>query len=99
MNTDYPLETDPLALALTRPALFMGVPMRLFFANLAINALCCLDLQTLIGLPVFGVCHLVLFRFTINDLHFFRVWLKFLTQTPPVLNSGFWGKTNSYQPG
>ncbi|BBB14773.1 plasmid conjugal transfer protein TrbD/VirB3 [Candidatus Rickettsiella viridis] len=97
MSKDYQLEVDPLALALTRPPLFMGVPMRLFFANLAINMMLCIDLHTLIGIPLFGLVHLILFRLTMKDLQFFRVWLKYLTQTPPVLNHSFWGGTNSYQ--
>ena len=96
---DYQLEVDPLALALTRPPLLMGIPIRFFFANLGINILICIDLHTLMGIPLFGLFHLVLFRLATKDLHFFRLWLKFFTQTPPVLNSGFWGGTNSYQPG
>jgi type IV secretion system protein VirB3 len=95
---DYQLEVDALALALTRPPLFMGIPIRLFFANLAINTMVCIDLQTLVGIPLFGLFHLILFRLTTKDLQFFRLWLKYFNQTPPVLNSGFWGGTNSYQP-
>ncbi len=96
---NYQLEVDALALALTRPPLFMGIPMRLFFANLAINTLLCIDLRTLIGIPLFGLVHLILFHLTLKDGQFFRVWLKYFTQTPPVLNNRFWGGTNSYQPG
>ncbi|WP_218813340.1 type IV secretion system protein VirB3 [Rickettsiella endosymbiont of Dermanyssus gallinae] len=96
---EYVLEVDPLALALTRPPLFMGIPMRLFFANVAVNMMICIDLHTLIGIPLVGVVHLILFRLATKDLQFFRCWLKYMTQTPPVLNSGFWGGTNSYSPG
>ncbi|WP_218813797.1 type IV secretion system protein VirB3 [Rickettsiella endosymbiont of Dermanyssus gallinae] len=96
---EYPIEIDSLALALTRPALFMGIPMRLFFANLGGNIIICLNLHSLIGIPLFGVIHLILFRLTMKDLQFFRVWHKYITQTPPVLNCGFWGGTNSYSPG
>jgi type IV secretion system protein VirB3 len=96
---DYQLEVDPLALALTRPPLFMGIPLRFFFANLAINILICIDLHTLMGIPLFVVFYLILFRLATKDLQFFHLWLKFFTQTPPILNSGFWGRTNSYQPG
>ena len=99
MTKDYQLEVDPLALALTRPPLFMGIPIRLFFANLTINMMICIDLQTLMGIPLFGLFDLILFRLATQDLQFFRLWLKYFTQTPPVLNSGFWGGTNSYQPG
>lgn len=99
MTKDYQLEVDPLALALTRPPLFMGIPIRLFFVNLAINTMICVDLQTLMGVPLFGLFHLILFRLATQDLRFFRLYLKYFTQTPPVLNSGFWGGTNSYQPG
>jgi type IV secretion system protein VirB3 len=98
MAKDYLLEVDPLALALTRPPVFMGIPMRLFFANLAINSLLCLDLQTLLGIPLFGIIHLILFRLAVKDLQFFRLWLKYWIQTPPVLNRVFWGGTNSYSP-
>jgi type IV secretory pathway VirB3-like protein len=98
VNLDnYQLEVDALALALTRPPLFMGVPMRWFFANLAINTLICIDLQTLLGIPLWGLFHLMLFRLTLKDCQFFRLGLKYFTQTPPVLNNAFWGGTNSYQ--
>lgn len=96
---EYSIEVDSLALALTRPPVFMGIPLRLFFANVAINMMICLDLHTLMGIPLFGVIHLVLFRLASKDLQFFQCWLKYFTQTPPVLNSHFWGGTNSYQPG
>ena len=96
---DYQIEVDPLALALTRPPLFMGIPLRLFFVNGLINLIICIDFHTLIGIPLFGVIYLILFRLAMKDLQFFQVWLKYITQTPPVFNSGFWGRTNSYSPG
>lgn len=96
---EYQIEIDPLALALTRPPLFMGIPMRLFCINGIINLLICIDLHTLIGIPLFAAVYLIVFRLTMKDLQFFRVWHKYINQTPPVLNSGFWGGTNSYSPG
>lgn len=97
-DTDYKIEIDPLAVALTRPPMFMGINLRLFFVNLVFCFLICIDLHTVYGIPLFVVIHLVMVKFSIKDPNFFWLYLKSFSKTPPVLNSWFWGKTNSYEP-
>jgi type IV secretory pathway VirB3-like protein len=41
-----------LALALTRSPMFMGVNVRLFFANVVLCTLICIDAHTFWGIPV-----------------------------------------------
>ena len=89
---------DHLALGLTRPPMFMGVNMRLFFANLMLSTLVCIDANTLLGIPLFIVIHLMMVKLSVKEPNFFYILWKAFTKTPPVLNSGFWGKTNSYEP-
>jgi len=95
---DYIIEIDPLALALTRPPMFMGVNLRLFFGNLVLCFLICIDLHTLYGIPLFIIFHIIMVRLSVKEPGFFWLWIKAFTKTPPVLNSWFWGKTNSYEP-
>jgi type IV secretory pathway VirB3-like protein len=97
-DTPYIIEVDPLALGLTREALFMGVPMKLFFANVMIATLLCVDMHTFLGIPLGLILHLLMVKICMNEPNFFYIWLKAMNQTPPVLNRNFWGKTNSYEP-
>ncbi len=92
------VEIDHLAVGLTRPPMFMGVNIRLFFANIVLCTLIYIDAKTLLGIPLFFVMHLMMVRFSVKEPNFFMIWLKALIKTPPVLNSRFWGKTNSYEP-
>lgn len=91
-------ERDHLALGLTRSPVFMGVNIRLFFANVMLCTLICIDAHTFWGIPLFVVFHLIMVRFSIKEPNFFSIYTKALTKTPPVLNRWFWGKTNSYEP-
>lgn len=94
----YRLEIDLLALALTRPTLFMGVPIRLFFGNLVFSLLVCIDFHTWYGVMLFPVLHGLLWVMTAQDPNFLKLWAVFFWRTPPLLNSRFWGKVNSYAP-
>lgn len=97
-QTSYELEIDSLAIGLTRPPMFMGVNLRLFFAAVVVSVLACVDTQSLYGIPLFIFLYLAMLRFSVKDPNFFMLWVKWLTKTPPVLNSFFWGGTNSYEP-
>jgi len=97
-NKDYDIETDHLAVALTRPPMFMGVNIRLFFGNIVLCTLICIDAHTLMGLPLFVVLHLLMVRFSVKDPNFFYLRTMSLIKTPPVLNRWYWGGTNSYEP-
>jgi type IV secretory pathway VirB3-like protein len=97
-TSNYIPEIDPLALGLTRSPLFMGVNIRLFFANIMLGALICVDAHTFLGIPLSLFLHLILVKFSINEPNFLYIWVKALSSTPPLLNRGFWGGTNSYEP-
>lgn len=97
-NKEYMVESDHLAVGLTRPPMFMGVNMRLFFANIATATLICIDAHTVLGIPLFFAMHLMMVKCSVKEASFFMIWLRALIKTPPVLNNHFWGKTNSYEP-
>lgn len=97
-NADYTIEVDALAVGLTRPPLFMGINLRLFFFNLAFCVLLCVDAKTLLGVPLFVVNYIVMYRLSSKEPNFFFIWFIAFTKTPPTLNSHFWGRTNSYEP-
>jgi type IV secretory pathway VirB3-like protein len=64
----------------------------------SLAALICIDANTLLGIPLFFILHLVMAKISVKEPNFFYIWSKALIKTSPVLNSAFWGKTNSYQP-
>ncbi|HZW61287.1 MAG TPA: VirB3 family type IV secretion system protein [Candidatus Babeliales bacterium] len=91
-------EIDQLALGLTRSPMFMGVNVRVFFANVVFCTLLCIDLHTFWGVPLFVVIHLLMVRLSIKEPDFFYLRTKALIMTPPILNRWYWGKTTSYEP-
>lgn len=96
-DNEYQTETDHLALGLTRSPMFMGVNVRLFFANLVICTMICIDAHTFLGVPLFIVFHLIMMKLSIKEPDFFKIYLTSFMKTPPVLNRWYWGKTNSYE--
>ena len=96
--TNNQIEVDHLAVGLTRPPMFMGINIRLFFANIVVCMLICVDVHTLLGIPLFIILHLIIAKLSIDEPDFFSIWVGSFFKTPPVLNSYFWGKTNSYEP-
>ena len=91
-------EVDHLALGLTRSPTFMGVNIRVFFANVVLCTLICINAHTFFGIPLFIIIHLLALRFSLKEPDFFYIKAKSLIKTPPVLNRWYWGKTNSYEP-
>jgi type IV secretory pathway VirB3-like protein len=98
MSDNYQKEQDHLALGLTRSPMFMGVNLRVFFGNVVLCALICINAHTLWGLPLFIVIHLLAVRLSIKEPDFLYLNMKSFTKTPPVLNRWYWGKINSYEP-
>jgi type IV secretory pathway VirB3-like protein len=98
MSNEYSKELDHLALGLTRSPMFMGVNVRLFFANVVCCTLICINAHTFWGIPFFLLIHVVMVRLSIKEPNFFYIHAKAWIKTPPVLNRLFWGKTNSYEP-
>ena len=94
----YVTEIDHLAIGLTRSPMFMGVNIRLFFANIVFCTLVCINAHTFLGVPLFVLLHLIMVRLSIKEPDFFYIQAKSFIKTPPVLNRWHWGKTNSYEP-
>jgi type IV secretory pathway VirB3-like protein len=95
---NYITEIDHLAVGLTRSPMFMGVNIRLFFANIVLCTLICINAHTFLGIPLFILIHLVMVRLSLKEPDFFYIRFKSFIKTPPVLNRWYWGKTNSYEP-
>jgi type IV secretory pathway VirB3-like protein len=98
MSEEYTIETDHLAVALTRPPMLMGVNIRLLFGNVSLCALICIDAHTLMGVPLFILLHVLMVKFSIKEPNFLYLWVMSFIKTPPVLNRWYWGRTNSYEP-
>ena len=94
---EYAIEVDHLALGLTKSPMFMGVNIKLFFANISFSTLVCIDAHTLLGIPFFLIAHLMMVKFSIKEPNFLYIWFKAFFKTPPILNFRYWGKTNSYE--
>lgn len=95
---EYKVEADHLALGLTKSPMFMGVNIRLFFINMVVCTLICIDADTFLGIPIFIFNHFIIVKLSIKEPNFLYILTKSLIKTPPVLNSFYWGKTNSYGP-
>lgn len=92
------IETDHLAVGLTRPPMFMGVNMRVFFANALVCTLICIDAHTFWGIPIFIFLHLLFVKFSMREPNFLSIYARAFIKTPPMLNRWYWGNTNSYEP-
>ena len=97
-DSNYEIENDHLALGLTRSPMFMGVNIRVFFGNVVLCALICINAHTFWGIPLFVLLHLVAVRLSIKEPDFFYLYWSSFTKTPPMLNRWYWGKLNSYEP-
>ena len=97
-DKDYNIEIDHLAVGITKSPMFMGVNIRMFFANVVLCTLICIDAHTFLGVPLFVLLHLVMVRLSIKEPDFFYLYAKSFIKTPPVLNRWYWGKVNSYEP-
>ena len=93
---EYKIEADHLAIGLTKPPMFMGVNIRLFFSNLVLCVLVCINAHTILGIPLFLIFHLMMVKLSLKEPNFLFIWIKSFIKTPPVLNYRYWGKTNSY---
>jgi len=98
IENQYITELDHLAIGLTRSPMFMGVNIKLFFANISLCTLTCIDFHTLLGIPLCVVIHLIMAKCSIKEPNFFYIRMKAVLKTPSVVNKWFWGKTNSYSP-
>ena len=47
-SNEYNVELDLLTVGLTRSPIFMGVSIRMFFANVVLSTLVCVDAHTLL---------------------------------------------------
>lgn len=98
MSDGYQKEQDHLALGLTKSPTFMGVNIRVFFGNVVLCALICINAHTLLGVPLFVFIHLVATSLSIKEPNFLYLNVASFIKTPPVLNRWYWGKVNSYEP-
>jgi len=89
---------DYLALGLTRAPMFMGVNLRVFFLNLVVCTLICIDAKTFLGIPLFVILHLIIVRLSIKEPNFLYLYAKAFIKTPPLMNRWYWGGVNSYEP-
>ncbi len=97
-QNNYVPEKDYLAIGLTKSPMFMGVNIRMFFSNVIICALLCINTHTFLGIPLFILIHALMVKFSLKEPNFLYIFLKSILKTPPVLNYWFWGKINSYEP-
>ena len=98
MTEAYKKEQDHLALGLTKSPMFMGVNLRVFFGNVVLCTLICINAHTFWGVPIFVVFHLLAARLSIKEPNFLYVYFKSFFMTPPILNRRIWGGLNSYEP-
>ena len=94
----YEIGKDHLALGLTRSPMFMGVNIRVFFGNVVLCSLICINAHTFLGVPLFLLLHLIAVKLSVKEPDFFYLNLSSFIKTPSMLNRWYWGKLNSYEP-
>lgn len=97
-DKEYVIELDPLAVGLTRSAVYMGVDMRFFMGNIVLGCLICLYTKSLYGIVFSLIFYLVLRQISKKEPEFFSLYCAFYRTSMPLITSGYWGGTNSYQP-
>lgn len=89
------LTEDPLFLACTRPALFLGVPMEAVGANLIVSATAFLAGGSLAWLLIAPALHLVCQAICRADPNAFRVLFLFVETKGRARNLGLWGGSSA----
>jgi type IV secretion system protein VirB3 len=89
--TEERLIEDPLFLACTRPALFLGVPMEAMGFNVIFSGIVFLAGGNLFYLAVAPAIHMVFQSICRHDCNAFRVLLAFLDTKARARNGALWG--------
>ena len=92
---DEGINEDKVFLALTRPAMFYGVPLEAAVLCLMISGLLMIVLDSLlyflIIVPMFAVCRLIVKR----DANAFRIIFRFLETKARCMNRRLWGGSST----
>lgn len=97
-DNNYRVEIDYLALGLTRSPMFMGANIKIFFMNIILCCLICLNASAFLGISLCIFIHLLIVKLSLKEPDFFSIYLRSFIKTSPVINRWYWGKTNSYEP-
>ena len=107
MENIYKLQTDHLALSLTKPAKQFGVPLVAFYFNCMGSFLGCMLLITITqqGLPIFitftlmfFIVHLTMVWITFKDAFGLRIFWIHVMHFKKHTHFRKWGNTDSFSP-
>jgi len=92
---DEKINEDTLFLALTRPAMILGVPMEAFAASCGLGGLAMIVTDSVfflfLALPLLLISRMIAER----DHNAFRILFRWLDTNGRCRNRGFWGGTTS----
>jgi len=107
MENGYQLEMDNLAVGLTKPATYLGVPLLAFYFNGLTCFLCWMLVQAfsdlgfmsiLLFVILFMIVHLMMAWLTFQDPFGLQIaWLNF-TIFRKHMSHPFWNNTDSFSP-
>jgi type IV secretion system protein VirB3 len=89
------LAEEPLFLACTRPALFLGVPMEAVALNVVMSSIVFLATGSLRYLLIAPALHLVFSAVCKSDPNAFRVLWLFVETKGRARNGGLWGGSSA----
>ncbi|WP_227272014.1 type IV secretion system protein VirB3 [Roseobacter weihaiensis] len=93
--TDEEIQQDKVFLALTRPAMFKGVPLEAAVLCLMVSGLIMIVLDSMlyfgIIVPLFALCRLIVKK----DANAFRVIFRFLETKARCSNRKLWGGSST----
>ena len=76
-------ETNSL---MSQSKILLGVNPWIFFGNVIICTLICINAHTFWGVPLFAVFHLLVVRFSTKGADYMYLSCNSLIKTPPLLN-------------
>ena len=72
----------PVLSAVSKPILFIGIPLRAMFCNLGfLLFIWCFGLSQIVGIILSGLLHAFFIKCSFQDPHFDKVWLAHYRQS------------------
>lgn len=98
MQAHKNLERDALALGLTRPPLWMGIPVKIVFPLGFLSMWLFVLTKSLWVIPIAGCFYVITLFFSTKEPRFYEYAIRLFTKTPSLPSKAHWNKTNSYEP-
>ncbi len=91
IEADAEPHLDPLVGGLTKPPMFLGVPMKLFIIELVLVVMIFINTKNLLMFFLFVPFHSIAYGLTVRDARFIEILVVWLGKCPMTRTRAFWG--------